>query len=121
MFQSEKINALFNCKICKDVLEDPIILPCDETVCKAHTDEISMGKCIFCSEVHKAPQYGFPSNKIVKNLLEKRVNNINLNFSQLNDYNKIIQDLNKNLREEIPFHSQKQTTFSEISKTLNQT
>jgi len=99
MFQFNGINALFNCKLCQGVLVNPIILPCGETVCKAHRDQISMGKCIFCSEVHKAPQYGFPSNKIVKNLLEKRVNNINLNFSQFNDYNQIIQHLNKNLKE----------------------
>jgi len=93
------IKALFDCKLCKNVLVDPILLPCGETVCKAHTDEISKGKCTFCSEFHKAPQYGFPSNKIVKNLLEKRVNNINLKFSQFNDCNKIIQHLNKNLKE----------------------
>jgi len=99
MFQLDEINAFFNCKLCQDVLVDPILLPCGETVCKAHRDQISKGKCIFCSEVHKAPQYGFPSNKIVTNLLEKRVNNINLNFSQFNDYNDIFRDLKKNLRE----------------------
>jgi hypothetical protein len=38
MFQLEKINDLFNCNVCKGVLVDPIILPCGETVCKAHTD-----------------------------------------------------------------------------------
>ncbi len=86
MFQLEKINGIFSCKLCQGVLVDPIILPCGETVCKAHRDQICKGKCIFCLEVHKAPQCGFPPNKIVKNLLEKRVNNINLNFSQLNDY-----------------------------------
>ena len=41
MFQFENVNALFNCKVCKGVLVEPIILPCGETVCKAHTDEIS--------------------------------------------------------------------------------
>jgi len=98
MFQLEKINDLFNCKICEDVLVDPIILPCGETVCKAHTDQISKEKCLLCSETHLVPKKGFLENRIVKNLLEKRANKINLNFSQFNDYNKIIQDLNTNLK-----------------------
>jgi len=99
MFQFEKINDLFNCKVCKGVLVDPILLPCGETICKAHTDEISKGKCMSCSGAHTVPKEGFLENRIVKNLLENRVNKINLNFSQFNDYNKIIQDLNKNMKE----------------------
>jgi len=99
MFQLEKVNALFNCNLCKGVLVDPILLPCGETVCKAHTDEISNGKCVFCSEMHISPLNGFPSNKIVKNQLDLEVNKINLNLSQFKDYHKLLQDLNKNLNE----------------------
>jgi len=54
---------------------------------------------MFCSEIHKTPKNGFLENKIVKNQLNLKVNRISLNFSQFNDYNKIIQDLNKNLKE----------------------
>jgi hypothetical protein len=96
MFQLEKINDLFSCKICKDVLVDPIFLPCGETVCKAHTDEIRKDKCMLCSGAHIVSKEGFPENRIVKNLLE---NKISLNFSQFDEYNKIIQDLSKNLKE----------------------
>jgi len=60
MFQLKKINDLFNCKVCKGVLVDSIILPCGETVCKAHTDEISKGKCVSCSGAHLVPKQGFP-------------------------------------------------------------
>jgi len=99
MFQSEKINDLFSCKICKDVLVDPILLPCGETVCKEHADEISKGECMLCLENHKAPKNGFPSNKFAKNQLDLKVNKISLNFSQFKDYSKIIQDLNENWKE----------------------
>jgi len=99
MFQLEKINDLFNCKVCKGVLVDPIILPCGETVCKMHTDEIIKGECMSCSEIHKAPQNGFPSNKFAKNQLDLKVNKISLNFSQFKKYSQIIQDLNENLNE----------------------
>jgi len=99
MFQSEKINALFNCKICKDVLEDPIILPCGETVCKAHTDAIKKGKCMSCSGAHLVPKEGFLENRIVKQQLDLEINKINWNFSKFKDYQKIIQDLNNNFKE----------------------
>jgi len=99
MFQLEKINDLFNCKLCQSVLVDPIILPCGETVCKAHTDEISKGKCMSCSGTHIVPKEGFLENRIVKHQLDLEINKINLNFSQFKDYNKIIKDLNKNLNE----------------------
>jgi len=99
MFQLEKINDLFNCKLCKDVLVDPILLPCGETVCKAHTDEIRKGKCMLCDGSHIVPKEGFLENRIVKDMLENRANEINLNFSKFKDYKKIIQDLNENLRE----------------------
>ncbi len=99
MFQLEKINDLFNCKICEDILVNPILLPCGETVCKPHTDEISKGKCVFCSGTHIAPKEGFPENRIVKHQLDLEINKINLNFSQFKDYKRIIQDLNKKLKE----------------------
>jgi len=43
-----------------------------------------------------APKEGFLENMFAKNLLE---NKIHLNFSQFDEYNKIFQDLNRNLKE----------------------
>jgi len=99
MFQLEKINDLFKCKLCKVVLVDPIILPCGETVCKAHTDEISKGKCMSCSGTHTVPHEGFPENKFAKHQLDLEINKIGLNFGQFKNYSKIIHDLNENLKE----------------------
>jgi len=99
MFQLEKIKDLFNCKLCKGVLKDPIILPCGETVCKVHSDEISKGKCMSCSGAHLVPKDGFLENRIVKHQLDFEINKINFNFSKFKGYQKIIQDLNKNLKE----------------------
>ena len=96
MFQINKFNALFNCQLCQKGLKDPISLPCGETVC---TEELSQANCMFCSDNHKTPKNGFPANKIVQNQLELNFNKINQNFSQFNDYKKIIEDLNKKLKE----------------------
>ncbi len=77
MFNIEETDSFFNCRLCQKVLEDPISLPCGESVCKAHTDAISQDRCLFCTENHIAPQNGFPSNKFVKNLLDKRSTKMN--------------------------------------------
>ncbi len=98
MFQFEKFSSLFNCQQCQKVLGDPVFLPCGETVCRIHTEEIDQVGCIFCSEMHKAPQNGFPANKMVQNQLELNANKMNQNFSQFNDYKKIIQGLNNKLK-----------------------
>jgi len=49
--------------------------------------------------MHISPLNGFPSNKIVQNQLDLEVNKINLNLSQFKEYHKLLQDLNKNLKE----------------------
>ncbi len=64
-------------------------------MCKAHRDEISKGKCVSCSGVHIVPKEGFLEN----GLCQHEINKIDLNLSQFKDYHKIIQDLNKNLKE----------------------
>ena len=96
MFQ---LGSIFNCDFCQKLLENPISLPCGETVCKSHTKEITQAKCIFCSDNHQVPQNGFPANKMVQKQLDLNLNKINQNFSQFNDYKRIIEDLNKKLRE----------------------
>jgi len=49
--------------------------------------------------MHTSPRNGFPSNKFAKNQLDLKVNKINLNFSEFNDYKWIIQELNENFKE----------------------
>jgi hypothetical protein len=100
MFQLEKINSLFNCELCQDLIVDPVVLPCGETVCKIHTEDLSqMEKCKFCMDNHKTPRNGFPSNKSLKNLLDLKANRISLNFSKFNDYRTTLADLNTKLKE----------------------
>ena len=99
MFKSEKIDSLFNCSFCSKLLHEPVFLPCGETMCKNHSKEISKKECQFCSENHTIPKSGFTINKIVMKQLESKLNTMNINFSQFNDSKKILQDLNKGLRE----------------------
>ena len=34
MYKIEKLHSIFDCQVCKQILEDPIILPCGETICR---------------------------------------------------------------------------------------
>ena len=90
-----EVISLFNCQLCHRVLTDPVILPCGETVCKAHSEEIGQDTCKLCSATHSVPKEGFLANKMVRNQLELQLNKLNFNFSQFNDYKGIIEDLNK--------------------------
>ncbi len=45
------------------------------------------------------PKNGFIINEFAKNLLELQVNKINLNFTQFNEYKKILEELDKGFKE----------------------
>jgi len=99
MTKLEKMNSLLNCQFCSCIFTDPIVLPCGETVCQVHTEEICASKCIFCQKKHTAPQHGFPSNKVLKNQLELEANKLNLIFSQFSDFKRLLADMNKRYQE----------------------
>ena len=117
MFNLEKVDSLYNCAICTKTLNDPIVLPCGESVCKIHSKEISSDKCQFCSENHPVPKKGFPPNKITQRHLENHLNSVNINFSKFNDLKKLVQDLNKGLKEIVNYYLYKNKLLSmNISK-----
>jgi hypothetical protein len=69
-----------NCPICEEIYDDPKILPCGETICmkcipkmieKYNLTNVSHLKCLFCKKIHEIPKSGFPSNKIVVNLINE--------------------------------------------------
>lgn len=63
------------CKICNQVLEDPIFLPCFcASICNIHIGylkSIREFKCEICKEKINIPLEGFKSNKPFKNFIEK--------------------------------------------------
>ena len=34
-----QLQTMFNCKVCQNLLRDPVSLPCGETVCKSHSED----------------------------------------------------------------------------------
>ena len=62
------------CENCKRDFDVPKLLPCGESVCDSCLTEFcnnnkSKIKCPFCEESHKVPKSGFPTQKLLQNLL----------------------------------------------------
>ena len=61
------------CSYCPKVLKDPIILPCQDTICKEHLEETNIKsiQCLTCNEEFNLDKIEFKTNKIAKALSEK--------------------------------------------------
>jgi WD40 repeat protein len=78
---------------CKLILENPITLPCGNSICQHHLEGISEKfDCMFCNEEHQIPKNGFSINKsfnlilnsyFEKNLLIKEIKESLDNLNQL--------------------------------------
>ncbi len=60
---------LLKCKICKSILDDPVLIPCGESVCACHitTGEFLKSRhsdvCLICEQIHQAPIEGYSKNR----------------------------------------------------------
>ena len=66
----------FKCAYCNKILQEPIILPCGDTICKHHLQEEVILKsksfeCATCKQEFFLDTLECKSNKIFKVLLEK--------------------------------------------------
>ena len=61
--------SLLQCDRCKNMLKDPIFIPCGYSICKRHIDEstFQITPCSFCNKVH---QDSFVANQKVSRLLD---------------------------------------------------
>ena len=70
-----ELNKTFSCNYCHDILNEPVILPCGETTCKKHVEEMKNCeklKCHFCNEEHSVPEKGFPKDIRMIKLIENK-------------------------------------------------
>ena len=82
MFKIEIIKNFFECDLCHQVLVDPITIPCGNSVCKGHLDNLLMNvskeksfyQCEICQEEHFIPKSGFKVNKRLQNALQNQFN-----------------------------------------------
>ena len=85
MDQGEQIGdellCLIKCEYCKQIYDDPIILPCNETICSKHLLEDSF-VCQNCNKIHSKQRNFYPTDKKTLKLIE--VNKKYVNIDQIN-------------------------------------
>lgn len=102
-----KLISALQCKWCLSELTGPVILPCGNTICSKHTQELveEKGKCLICGGSHHLEEgKQFPENKMAIELLEAKINK--LNFGP--EYEDAVQAV-----------SELETKFKEFSHAVN--
>ena len=105
----------FMCAICKMVVDDPVVSPCQCVVCGHHLQvpyaQSRRIKCEACQEEFDAPAKGFSTIKMIKDLLDKDIH--------LNETEKELKYYMQGLMREIGFlrdaFKQAQTDFDQVS------
>jgi hypothetical protein len=72
------LKKTLTCSNCAKILKDPIVLPCDDCICREHLTEKEVLKqnkikCVKCQQEFKVKNSDFKSNKLVKQMLDHRV------------------------------------------------
>jgi hypothetical protein len=66
----DKIKETLTCKVCNNILKQPVFLPCHKTLCQTHINvNESLFDCFFCHEQHIIPVEGFKPNEMARNLI----------------------------------------------------
>jgi len=82
MYKINEVKATFDCDLCNKLLVDPVVMPCDNTICKTHLDKLitngsnekSTFICEICQEDHHIPKKGFIINKRLQKQLRLELN-----------------------------------------------
>ena len=71
---------IMKCTICHDIIESPVILPCNDNICKKHvlnqTNDVI--QCENCGFEHQIPTNGFLANNVLKEIIEAETGNLDL-------------------------------------------
>jgi hypothetical protein len=75
MLKSQK--SQLTCSYCSRIFKNPIILPCDDSICRQHLSERDVVKqnrikCAKCNEVFQVRNNQFKSNEDLKKLIESQ-------------------------------------------------
>ena len=100
-----KFHNLFDCTFCHNTFENPVILPCSETICSKDLIQLFINKttikCPFCLDKHLMPKKGFPFDKKIHQMLELKVNQLDFDsmFPKFKDCKKVLNELNEKISE----------------------
>lgn len=75
----DRIMKAINCSECQQVLETPIILPCQHSICQKHVNEKNIGdkiRCSKCGVEHEIPANGFLVVEALCEIIESQIGSI---------------------------------------------
>lgn len=73
MTNNYRLKQLLICKICNQIYDEPIILPCGNFICSSHAyieTTNNLFKCKICNIEHPIPTDGFSENKEINQLID---------------------------------------------------
>jgi len=95
----EKLLDLANCSVCKETFDEPIFLPCYQTICSKHLPSNAFFECCICKNYHLKPKNGFPTN-MKANETVKAINEfINKNEPNKQEAKRACDQLENNIKE----------------------
>ena len=81
------LKSIFSCNYCNCILKSPVILPCSESICQMHVEQMKIKSkdscsqalnCFFCKREHSIPNDGFPKDMRTSKLIENRFHQMDL-------------------------------------------
>lgn len=75
----DRIKKAIRCIECENVLNTPIILPCNHSICKKHLNKRNIGKKLICAKCgidHEIPANGFPLNEALCEIIDAQISSI---------------------------------------------
>ena len=104
MDEQLELKQLTICTYCNSVFESPVLLPCSETMCEKHVDEMKLKdsakeeiRCHFCNEFHEIPKNGFSKDKRTAKLIELEFHLIDFGGSH-STATSLCKDLSENIQ-----------------------
>lgn len=78
------LNAL-KCAFCREILESPVILPCNDIICKKHISNRieELIRCEKCGVEHRIPTNGFQSIIALQEIIEAEI--VSLDFGSVHN------------------------------------
>ena len=107
--------------ICREILESPVILPCNDTICKKHVLNQSNNviRCGKCGVEHRIPTNGFQPALALQEIIEAEI--ANLDFGSVHKEAKMsCESFEKALKEfEVLLNDPYFYTHGKISELIN--
>ena len=74
----DRILNTVKCMVCREILESPVILPCNDNICKKHVSNQTNDviRCEKCGVEHQIPTNGFQPNSALQAIIETDIANL---------------------------------------------